>query len=370
MRFARHTLIATLILASACKSKEEAKPQEAPSRDAVELAKAVVERSGIRWTKAERRHLARTISAPAEVEFDPDRTAHVGPLSEGRIARVAVKVGARVERRAALAVLSSVAGAESRASLTQAQANLELARTNLRRQEELHASGIDTERVHQEAVAVVRRAEAELEAARQRAGLTGDLTLRSPLAGTVVERNATAGETVGPASKLFTIADLSRVWVVGRVYERDVGAVREGATARLTLDAYPGRSWEGSLVYVAGALDHETRTLPVRIELENADSALRPGLFGTLAIEAGDAVEALAVESGAVQRLGARTIVFVHQDSAGEKERFAVRELHVGRAFGTFLEVTSGLQPGEEVVTAGGFTLKSELLRDTLAEED
>jgi len=370
MRLVPYLLALALLGTGACTPKEDSEPLETPSRDTVELPKTVVEKSGIRWSKVERRRLARTISAPAEIEFDPDRTAHVGPLTESRIARVAVKVGDRVVRGAPLAILSSVAGAESLASLTQAQANLELARANLRRQEELHAAGIDTERVHQEAIAAVRRAEAELEAARQRAALTGDLTLRSPLAGTVVERRATAGETVGPDSKLFTIADLTRVWVVGRVYERDVGAVRAGATARLTLEAYPGRSWEGRLAYVAGALDHETRTLPVRMELENADGALRPGLFGTLAIEAGDAVEALAVESAAVQRLGERTIVFVHQDSAGEKERFAVREIRVGRAFGALAEVASGLEPGEEVVTAGGFTLKGQLLRDTLAEEE
>ncbi len=370
MKLISYALAFALAGAAACTSGDDSKPGETPSRDVVELAQPVVERSGIRWSKAERRHLVRTINAPAEIEFDPDRTALIGPLTEGRIASVAVKVGDHVERGAVLAILSSVAGAESRAALTQAQADLELGRTNLRRQDGLHASGIDTERVHQEAVAAVRRAEADLEAARQRAGLTGDLTLRSPLAGTVVERHATAGETVGPDSKLFTIADLSRVWVVGRVYERDVGAVRAGATARLTLEAYPGRKWEGSLAYVAAALDHETRTLPVRIELEHGDGALRPGLFGTLAIEAGDAVDALAIESGAVQRLGERTIVFVHQGSVGESERFAVRELQVGRTFGTFIEVTSGIEPGEEVVSAGGFTLKSQLLRDTLADED
>jgi cobalt-zinc-cadmium efflux system membrane fusion protein len=370
MKPATHWLMAALLFASACKSKEDTKPPEPPARDSVDLGKQVVERTGIRWTKVERRHLARTIAAPAEVEFDPDRTAQVGPLTEARITRVAVKVGDRVERGAVLAVLSSVAGAESRAALTQARATLDLARTNLQRQEELHASGIDTERVHQEAVAAARRAEAELEAAQQRAGLTGAVTLKSPLAGSVVERKATPGETVGPESKLFMIADLSRVWAVARVYERDVAAVRTGMSARLSLEAYPGRAWEGQLIYVAGALDHETRTLPVRVELENSDGALRPGLFGTLAIEAGDAVEALAIESGAVQRMGEKTVAFVHEGSRGASERFAVRELSIGRAFGAYVEVKSGMQAGEEVVTTGGFTLKSQLLRDTLTEEE
>lgn len=370
MRVGKHVCLVTLVLASGCEPQAEPEPQEAPSRDAVELAKPIVERSGIRWTRAEKRHLARTISAPAEVEFDPDRTAHIGPLTEGRIAQVAVKVGDRVDRGATLAILDSVAGGESRAALTQAQASLDLARTTLERQEELRRAGIGTERVRQETVAAVQRAEAEVRSARQRAGLTGDVALRSPIAGSVIERHATAGETVGPASKLFTIGDLSRVWVVGRVYERDVSAVRAGAVARLSLEAYPGRIWDGSLVYVAGALDHETRTLPVRMEIENADGTLRPGLFGTLAIEAGDAVEALAIESGAVQRMDNRTIVFVREGSTGKSEKFVVREVQLARTFGSFIEVVAGVKAGEEVVTAGSFTLKGQLLRDTLAEDE
>jgi membrane fusion protein, heavy metal efflux system len=371
MRFRSYPLAIAVLLAGACRSEEAPKPQEAPSasRDAIELTKPVVERSGIRWSKVERQHLVRTITAPAQVTFDPDRVAHVGPLTEGRVARALVRVGDQVERNAILALLSSVAGAESRASLTQAQADLELARTNLRRQEELHASAIDTERVHQEAVAAVRRAEAQIEAARQRAGLTGELTLRASIAGTVIERRATTGETVGPESSLFTIADLSHVWVIGRVYERDVGAVQAGAMARLTLDAYPERHWEGPLVYVSGALDHESRTLPVRLELDNPDGALRSELFGALAIEASDATDGVAVASTAVQKLEERTLVFVQEDASESSDRFVVRQVQLGRTFGALVEVTSGLQAGDAVVTTGSFTLKSQLLRDTLEGE-
>lgn len=360
-----------LLFACACQPKEEAAEpaaETAPARDAVELAKDVVQRSGIRWSKLEPRKLVRTIHAPAEVALEPDRVARVAPLAESRVTRVLVTIGDRVERNAPLALLSSVEGAESRAALGQIGADLELARANLRRQEELHASGIDTERTHQEAVAAVRRGEAEIEAARQRAGLTGQQMLRASIAGTVVERNATAGETVGPESSLFTIADLSRVWVIGRVYERDVAQVKLGAKARLALDAYPERSWDGALEYVAGAVERESRSLPVRIALDNPDGALRAGLYGSLAIDAGDGEQGLAVEAHALQQLGARDVVFVHQ-SSGEREQFAVRAIERGRLFDTLVEIRSGLKPGEEVVSEGSFTLKSQLLRDTLEGE-
>jgi cobalt-zinc-cadmium efflux system membrane fusion protein len=358
-----------LLCVFACKTPEAPPAAEATAEpDAVELAAKVVERSGIRWSKLELQHVVRTVRAPAEVELDPDRVARVGPLAESRVARALVTVGDRVERNAALALLSSVAGAESRAALGQAGTDLELARANLRRQEELHASGIDTERTHQEAVAAVRRAEAEIEAARQRAGLTGQLMLRSPIAGTVIERNATSGESVGLDSTLFTIADLSRVWVIGRVYERDVAGIRVGNHARLTLDAHPGREWRAAIEYVSGAVEHDSRALPVRIALDNPDGSLRAGLFGALAIEVGGD-DALAVPPQAVQQLGERTVVFVHQKVGADRERFATREVELGRSFDGLREVSAGLQAGDEVVHEGSFTLKSQLLRDTLEAE-
>jgi cobalt-zinc-cadmium efflux system membrane fusion protein len=247
--------------------------------------------------------------------------------------------------------------------------DVELARANLRRQEELHASGIDTERTHQEARAAVRRGEAEIGAARERAGLTGQQMLRSAITGTIIERDATVGQAVGPESSLFTIADLARVWVIGRVYESDVGQLKLGSKAKLTLDAHPGRSWEGVVENIAGAVERASRSLPARVALDNADGALRAGLYGSLAIDAGDGADVLAVAADALQELDGRTIVFVHESAGAGEERFAVRAIERGRSFDDRVEVRSGLQPGDEVVSEGAFTLKSQLLRDTLEGE-
>jgi RND family efflux transporter MFP subunit len=189
--------------------------------------------------------------------------------------------------------------------------------------------------------------------------------VRSPVAGTVIDRHATTGEIAGADVSLFLVADLSVSWIFGRVYERDVGKVKEGQPATLTLDAWPGRDWSCMLDYVAGALDPETRTLPVRIRLPNPDGALKPGLFGALRIRVGEPAPALAVPADAVQRLGPRTLVFVRAADGA----FEPRDVTLGRSVGTLVEVLSGLAAGEDVVVAGTFALKGELLRGAIEED-
>ena len=343
----------------------------------MELLRPAAERAGITTAKVARTRLARRLSAPAEVVLDPDRTAHLGPLSDARIEKVAVALGDKVKPGSLLAVLRSAAAGDSRAELAQAQADDELARANLTRQQALQEAGIGAARSLEQAQADSRRAQAAVGAARSRLSLVGGYELRSPIAGTVIERHATLGEAVGPGDVLFTVSDLSQVWIVGQVYERDVAAVQPEARSTLRLEAYPGRSWSGQLSYVAGALQHETRTLPVRMVLENAEGVLRPGLFGALEIEAGNAsqngepnaFDAIAVPAAAVQRVGNEVLVFVLQPGdEAEHVRFAARTVELGRSAGDQLEVASGLREGEEIAVSGTFTLRSALLRGSLAD--
>ena len=358
--------------------EEEEKGEGHEAERSVALLRHAAERAGIKTAKVARAHLARRLHAPAEVVLDPDRTAHLGPLSDARIEKVVVALGDHVKAGSLLAVLRSAAAGDSRAELEQAHADAELARANLTRQQALQDAGIGAVRSFEQAQADARRAQAAVGAARSRQQLIGGFELRSPIAGTVIERHATLGEAVGPGDALFTVSDLSQVWIVGQVYERDVGAITAHARASLRLEAYPERSWSGELSYVAGALQHETRTLPVRMVLDNAEGVLRPGLFGALEIEAGNvaqggeqnAFDAIAVPAGAVQRVGSETLVFVAQPGDAEHVRFVARAIELGRSAGDQLEVAGGLQPGEEIAVSGTFTLRGELLRDSLAEED
>jgi cobalt-zinc-cadmium efflux system membrane fusion protein len=368
-------LTLTVLLASACGPAEEdapvTEPDETSAPTAITILATAAARADIRVAAVARQHLARSIDAPAEIVLDPDRTAHLGPLVEAKIEKVLVRLGDPVRAGSVLAVLRSLAVGESRANLSQSGADLELAQASLKRQEELRASNIGAVRDYEAALASTRRAEAAMKAARERSAIVGSYELRAPIAGTVIERHATIGETVGPDSVLFTVADLAEVWVVGQVYERDVGGVAHGTVAKLSLAAFPGKEWSGTLSYVAGAVEHETRTLPVRMVLSNADGALRPGLFGSLAIEASDAIDVLAIPADAVQRVDARSIVFVSAPSTDDKHvSFTAREVTLGRNADDLVEVKAGLKAGDTIAIAGSFTLRSEMLRDTLAEED
>ena len=209
---------------------------------------------------------------------------------------------------------------------------------------------------------------ARLEVLGARRSGTSSVTLRSPISGTVVARHATRGESVGPQDILFTVADLSRVWVVGRVYEQHLARVARGNRAVVTVRAYPGDSWEGPITYIGSELDEATRSVEARVELDNPDHRLKPGLFATLTIDAAAAPAAPPVPTvpeDAVLPWRGRQVVFVPQ---GEPYTYRAVPVTLGARQGGRVEVLAGLEEHERVVVSGAFMLKSELLRGELGE--
>jgi cobalt-zinc-cadmium efflux system membrane fusion protein len=290
----------------------------------------------------------------------------------GQIARVKVSVGDRVKAGQTLAVLRSVALGEARAQAARARANVEVAEATLRRQQELKTEGIGAERHFLEAQAEVKRAKAEQSAADRALEVYGrgrgsEVTIKSPIEGRIISRHATVGEVVAPSDVLFEVTDIGEVWVVGRVYQQHATQVQEGAQAVFTLQSQLGRTFLGQLGYVAPALDERTRTLPVRMTLENSDGALRPGSFGTLSISpvGGGEDTVPAVSAGALQRLGEDTVVFVPGDEEGE---FRAVSVMVATRGGGLARISQGIAPGDRYVADGGFVLKSELSRGELGE--
>jgi cobalt-zinc-cadmium efflux system membrane fusion protein len=154
------------------------------------------------------------------------------------------------------------------------------------------------------------------------------------------------------------------VWVIGRVYEQQVAQVAPGMNATLTLNAYPGRTWTGTVDFVGATLDESTRTLPIRVELDNPDGLLRPGLFGSLRLASGQPTStSVVVPLSAVQTVDNRTVVFVPGHEDGE---FAAHPVTTGRENPRQVEVLEGLEPGARIVVEGAFILKSELMRGEL----
>jgi RND family efflux transporter MFP subunit len=181
------------------------------------------------------------------------------------------------------------------------------------------------------------------------------ITVRSPVSGVVVGKTAVEGMKVSPADRLYEIADLSRVWVQAEVYEKDLGAVRVGVPARVTLAAQPGTSWNGTVTFVSPVVKADTRTAEARVEVDNSAGVLKPDMFADVSFEA-SSTAVLTVPESAVIPTGERTLVFV--DKGGG--HYEPREVALGARTAAGYEVRHGLAPGERVVVSANFLLDSE----------
>ncbi|MEM7446746.1 MAG: efflux RND transporter periplasmic adaptor subunit [Myxococcota bacterium] len=339
----------------------------------VQLTETAFRTSGIRLEQVSSRHVSSDgTRVPAEIQFDPDRLAHISPLVDGQIVSVSVTIGDRVESGDELATFRSVELGQARAELSRASAVRETAEANLERQRRLRDEGISSERSLLEAQQAFDEADAARDAARSRLRVFGvrggsgsDMALTSPISGVVVERHATRGENVSTEDTLFVVADVSEVWVIARAYEQHIPLARVGMGASLTVGSHPERQWTGSVDYVALSLDESSRTLPIRVSVPNSDGALRPGMFGTLTIAGGEGAAGLSVPVSAVQSLNGGDIVFVQGDA---ERTFEARTVVLGRESEARFAVLEGLSGTENVVVGGAFILKSELVRGQLAD--
>jgi Cu(I)/Ag(I) efflux system membrane fusion protein len=181
------------------------------------------------------------------------------------------------------------------------------------------------------------------------------LDLYSPVSGYVTQKMALHGMRVTPADTLFDIADLSRLWVLADVYESDLPAVRVGLPAELSVPHLPGRAWRGSVTYIAPTVEERTRTVKVRVEVDNADGTLKPEMFADVVLES-PAGKGLVAPESALLRTGQRTLVFVDLGDG----RLEPREVLVGPKVAEGVQVLRGLSEGDRVVTAANFLLDSE----------
>lgn len=331
---------------------------------AVQLDSLAVEIAGIEVVPAQT-VLSSGFSVTGRVTYDEDRVSHLGPRTEGYIEEIMGDLGAEVSPGEMLAVLESPEVGARRADLSESRLLREIAQENYERQQRLEAQGISSRRELLEAEAELRRAEASVLRATERLEALGategegaQFTIRAPYSGVIVEKHATRGEIVSPSDRLFTVADLSNLWIELDIYERDLQKVREGQQVTVTTAAYPDRVFEGSIVYLADILDPERRTVYARVEVENPDGALRPGMFAAAGITLPEGSPVVVVPREAVQDVEGQRIVWL---PGPEPWEFHGRPVVTGRDLaGSRIEVLSGLAAGERVVAQGAFTLKSE----------
>jgi cobalt-zinc-cadmium efflux system membrane fusion protein len=348
------------------------------------LSKQVIEGAKIRTEAATKEVLAPTLVLPGEISVDPDKSARVSSPVAGRIVEVRFREGTAVNKGDVLAVLRIPEIGKVRASHSATVAKAASARANADRLTGLADKGLASK---QEALAA--RAEADALDAEAKAfgeqlqalgmGASGngsELALRAPVGGTIVSRDAVVGQPVTTDQTIASIADLSEVWFLARVFEKDLGRLDLGAAAEVRLNAYTNERWDGRVEYVGKQIDPIARTVNARIRLTNKDDLLRLGLFGTANVvtkgggapgaDGGASEPVLVVPRSALTEIASKTVVFV-QVADGE---FETHEVTVGDAAAGRVRILSGLREGELVVVDGAFTVKSVLLRGTLADEE
>jgi cobalt-zinc-cadmium efflux system membrane fusion protein len=310
-----------------------------------------------------------TVRAPAKVAFRDGAVASVGPPVAGRVAVVHVQVGDRVAAGDVLVTLASPAAAKARADLARAQAVMASASDHLRRETDMVARGIGLEVERVDAKTKHDQAAAELARATEAVRFLGEgddgvVTVRAPIAGTILQRTATLGASVDLGTPLVEVGDPSALWIVAEVYEGDLANVRVGAEASVTL-ATSATPVAGRVVAVGAALEQGLRRAPVYITVDGgsgtgAPTALRPNTYARVAIT-GAGSETVSVPVGAVLiEDGRRSVVYVEQGTGA----FARRDVTVGSSTDADrVQVTAGLTPGERVVVRGA------LLLDRTAEQ-
>lgn len=309
------------------------------------------------------------------ITYDAGRVSEIGARTAGRVTVMRAALGDRVTQGQVLAVLESPDVGQLRATERQATALLGIARENYSRESGLAKQGISSRKELLLAEAELRRAEAEVRGVSERLRVLGAsggsgsrFVVTAPFAGVVVARQASLGEMAEPTDSLFTVADLSRLWIELDVFERDLARVRVGQPVSITVTAYPDRVFPGRIVYVGDILDPKQRTVRARVEVPNADRALKPGMFARAAISVGaGGVGMVVVPQSAVQEFKGRHVVFVPGARPGEFRPLVVEP---GEAVdGDRIEIRSGLVAGSRVVVAGAFALRSELSKDEIGDD-
>jgi multidrug efflux pump subunit AcrA (membrane-fusion protein) len=308
MKQFNHLLIAALVafVVLSCTKKEvETAPAEKHEENIVTLTKANLEHVEIKVEVVKRGNLETTLKAAGRVGENMNKTAKVVSTLEGRLIKLNYDLNDRVNAGDVLALVQTP----------------------------------------------------EL--------LGKALEVKSPIDGVITDRRSTAGELVSKETQIYTVSEPADLWVLAEIRESDIGAVKVGQDAAFTVLAYPGEQFRGKVVRIGNRVEEESRTLEVRIEVNNADGRLKPGMFADVEIVRTVQQNILLISDIALQSEGDNQIVFVALDG----NRFEKRAIKIGMEQHGRLEVIEGLKEGEKVVTTGSFILKSEMLKSELGEE-
>jgi cobalt-zinc-cadmium efflux system membrane fusion protein len=377
---------------TSCQSKEEDAPKPPPPVASASADPGIIELpdgsptlTRLQTDRVAFRPIRAVLKAQAgKILPNENRLAHLSARVSGHIVAVYANLGDRVKEGDRLLLLDSPAFGTAQLEYRKARTMLSVTEKAFERAQALLDRGAIGAGEHQRRNADNENARADLHEAEEKLHLLGmtereiqqlaaktlphaevaRVSLRAPFTGEVIERNATIGEVIDPNKMLFTVADLSTVWVRADFPEQQAGRLKAGLTIEVRVSAYPGTLFQGAITYVGAVIDPTTRTVTARAEVANPDGQLRPEMFADVTVVT-DEQAVLSVPRAAVQQVGSRTVAFVVRGP----RRFESRGVTLGQASSEYIQVVDGLTSGDDVVTEGSYALKSEYLREQMPGE-
>ena len=343
----------------------------------VKLSDAEVQEAGIKAEEMKIRSLPEQLVLTATISANQDRMARISPRVPAKMTAVKANLGDKVAAGQVLAILDSMEVGEAQSAWRQALSQESLALSDFERAESLKRDQIISDKDYLRSRSEHEKAKIQTHAAEDKLRLLGvtptrgaarseaTFALKAPFAGTVVEKKAVVGELAQPDKSAFTVADLSTVWIDATLFEKDLSRVRIGASATVSVSAYPGETFKGRVTHIGNMLDKDTRALLVRVVLQNPGGRLKPEMFGTAMIETTATAPSIQLPEVAVLLLNGEPTVFV--DADGDYE---ARHVEVGSRRDGMVTIKNGIKPGEWVVGKGAFAIKSKLLKSQIGDAD
>jgi cobalt-zinc-cadmium efflux system membrane fusion protein len=359
---------------------EHAEEGKEVHEEVVQLSDAELREFDISLETAQGGSLRQYVELPGEIVLNADRIAHVVPRVAGIVRNVHASVGDQVKKGQLLAILESRELADAKAAYLAATEREKLAQANFKREERLWKKKVTSEQEYldaRQALAESRITKNSTEQQLHALGFSDDVLkalpeypdatytrfeIRAPLGGTIIEKHITLGENVSEEADVFTIADLSTVWVNINIYQKDLVSIRKGQNVRIEI-GHGIPSVEGEIAWVGPQVDEATRTANARIVLPNPDGTLRPGLFVNAKVAVGSTPAEIVAPKRALQTFEGNTVIFVQTEDG-----FKPQPVKIGRQNGARVEILSGLNPGQIYAVDGSFTLKAQLSKGAFGD--
>jgi membrane fusion protein, heavy metal efflux system len=390
----RLALIALLAVAAGCNRGAPPSGQTAPpaARTEVVLSPDAQKEGQIETAPVKMSDEPDVLRVPGRIALADNRSWRVGVRTDGLVVAVNAEAGDYVRKGQILARYHADEVRDSRAlyhaaqsEVARAQSNAALAQRNVTRAETLldlkAASQVQVEQARQDLVSAeadVQRAQIEVDRlkdlleddlrvpAEPKAGdeFADQVPIIAPASGYILEKDVTLGKAIDTMDDTFVIGDLSEVWMLASIRQDQLGQLRMGQSVRVSVAGVAGQQFQGRITNLGQELDPATRTMAVRIALNNSGNVLRPGMLATAEVPGGLRKMTVFVASDAVQQIDGQDVVFVRV----APDRFAVRAVEVAQTTNGQTPILQGLKGDEQVVVRGSFVLKSQLLRSALEE--